>query len=180
MYFWEADSSSASPNYPYFAKYYCSLMREERRLRVFENRVLMRIFGPKRNEVIRKWRKLHTEEFNDLYSLPNTFQMIKSRRMRWTGHVVLMGERRRVYRILEGRFGGKRPLEKPRYRWENNIKMIFGVLESNPGGGEIFRTLPDWPWGPPSLLSSGYCVFPGGRKRPGPDADPLPTSSAEV
>ena len=85
-------------------------LREECRLRVFENRVLSRIIGPKRNEVTDEWRKLHNEEFNDLYSSPNIFQMIKLRRMRWVGHVALMGERRCVYRVLVGKPEGKRPL----------------------------------------------------------------------
>ena len=74
--------------------------REERRLRVSENRVLRRIFGPKRDEVKREWRKLHNEELNDLSCSPNIVQVIKSRRMRWVGHVVHMGERRGVYWVL--------------------------------------------------------------------------------
>ena len=75
-------------------------MREERRLRVFENmrRVLRRVFGPKRDEVTGEWRKLHNEELNDLYCSPNTVQVIKSRRMRWAGHVARMGEGRGMYR----------------------------------------------------------------------------------
>ena len=75
-------------------------LREERRLRVFENRVLRKIFGPKRDKVTGEWKKLHNEELNDLYSSPNIFRVIKSRRMRWAGHVVVMGERRDVYRVL--------------------------------------------------------------------------------
>ena len=78
-------------------------MREERRLRVFESKVLRRIFGPKRDEVIGEWRKLRNEELNDLYSSPNIVRVIKSRRMRWTGHVARMGKRRDVYRVLVGR-----------------------------------------------------------------------------
>ena len=74
-------------------------LREERRLTVFENKVLRRIFGPKKNEVIGEWRKLHNEELNDLYSSPNIFRVIKSRRMRWAGHVARMGKRRGVYRF---------------------------------------------------------------------------------
>jgi hypothetical protein len=77
-------------------------LREEHRLRVFENRVLRRIFGPKRDEVTGEWRKLHNEELNDLYYSPNIMQVIKSRRMRWAGHVVCMGERRGVYRVFVG------------------------------------------------------------------------------
>ena len=74
-------------------------MREKRRLRVFENRVLRRIFGPKRDEVKREWRKLHNEELNDLYFSPNIIRVIKSRRMRWAVHVAHMGERRDIYRV---------------------------------------------------------------------------------
>ena len=76
-------------------------------LRVFENKVLSRIFGPKRDEVTRGCRKLHNEELNDLYFSPNIFMVIKSRRMRWAGHVVCMGERRGVYRVLVGKPEGK-------------------------------------------------------------------------
>jgi len=78
------------------------MLREERRLRVSENRVLSKIFGPKRDEVTGEWRKLHNEELNDLYSSPNIIQMIKSRRMRWAGHVARMGKGRGLYRFLVG------------------------------------------------------------------------------
>jgi hypothetical protein len=78
-------------------------LREERRLRVFQNRVLRSIFGPNRDEVIGEWRKLHNEEFNDQCPRPSIFRMIKSRRMRWAGHVARMGEKRCVYRILVGK-----------------------------------------------------------------------------
>ena len=98
-------------------------VREERRLRVFENRVLRRIFGPRRDEVTGAWRKLHNEKLNDLYSSPNIFWVIKSRRMRWEGHVARMGERRSVYGVLVGKPERKRPLVRPRRRWEDNIKM---------------------------------------------------------
>jgi hypothetical protein len=94
---------------------------EEHRLRIFENRVL-RIFGPKREED-GSWRKLHDDELHSLYSSPNIVRVIKSRRMRWAGHVACMGEGRGVYRVLVGRPEGKRPLERPRRRWEDNIKM---------------------------------------------------------
>jgi hypothetical protein len=94
---------------------------EEHRLRVFENRVLRRIFGPKREED-GSWRKLHNDELHDLYSSPNIVRVIKSRRMRWAGHVARMGEGRNAYRVLVGRPEGKRPLGRPRRRWEDNIK----------------------------------------------------------
>jgi len=98
-------------------------LREEHRLRVFENRELRRIFGPKGDEVTGEWRKLHNEELNDLYCSPNIVRVIKLRRMRWAGHAACMGERREVYRVLVGKPEGKRPLGRPRLRWEDNIKM---------------------------------------------------------
>jgi hypothetical protein len=97
-------------------------LREEHRLRVFENRVLRKIFGPKREED-GSWRKFHNDELHSLYFSPNNFRMIKSRRMRWAGHVTRMGEGRGVYRVLVGRREGTRPLGRPRLRWEDNIKM---------------------------------------------------------
>jgi hypothetical protein len=113
------------------ALYWCETwsltLREECRLRVFENRVLRRVFGPKRDEVTGEWRKLHNEELNDLYSLPNIVQVVKSRRMRWAGHVVRMGEDRGMHRVLVG----KCPLGRPRHRWEDNIKMDLQEV----GGG---------------------------------------------
>ena len=98
-------------------------LREERRLRVFENRVLRRLFGPKRDEVTGEWRKLYNEELSDLYSLPNIVRVGKSRRMRWAGHVARMGEGRSVRRVLVGKPEGKRPLGRPRCRWDDKIKM---------------------------------------------------------
>ena len=97
-------------------------LKVECRLRVFENRAL-RIFEPKRDEVTGEWRELHTEELNDLYFSPNIVRVIKSRRMRWAGHVARMGETRGVYRVLVGKPEGKRPLGRPRHRWEVSIKM---------------------------------------------------------
>jgi hypothetical protein len=85
-------------------------------LRVFEKMVLRRIFGPRRDEVTGKWRKLHNEELNDLYSSPNIVRVIKSRRMRWVGHVARLGEERVVYRALVGKLEGKRPMGRPRRR----------------------------------------------------------------
>jgi hypothetical protein len=90
---------------------------------VFENRVLRRIFGPKRDEVTGEWRKLHSGELHNLYSSPDIIRQIKSRRMRWAGHVPRMGGGRNVYRVLVGKPEGKRPLERPRHRWEDGIKM---------------------------------------------------------
>jgi hypothetical protein len=95
-------------------------LREEHRLRIFENRVL-RIFGPEREED-RLWRKLHNDELHSLYSSLNTVRVIKSRRMRWAGHVACIGEGRGVHRVLVGRLKGKRPLGRPRHRWEDNIR----------------------------------------------------------
>jgi hypothetical protein len=97
-------------------------LREEHGLRVFENRVLRRIVGPK-SEEDGSWRKLHNDELHSLYSSPNIVKVIKSRRMRWAGHGARMGEGTGVYRVLVGRPEGKRPLGRPRSRWEENIKM---------------------------------------------------------
>jgi hypothetical protein len=98
-------------------------LREVYRLRIFENRVLRRIFGPKRDKVIGGWRKLHNEELHSLYSSPSIVRVIKARRMRWAGHVARMGEVRGAYNILVGRLEVWRPLGRPRRRWEDNIKM---------------------------------------------------------
>ena len=108
-------------------------LREERTLRVFENRVLRRVFGSKRDEVTGEWRKLHNKNLRDLYSLPNIVRVVKSRRMRWVGHVARMGEGRGVHRVLVREPEGKRPLGKPRPRWEDNIKMD---LREMGGGGD--------------------------------------------
>jgi len=98
---------------------------------VFENRVLRRIFGPKRDEVTGELRKLHNEELSDLYALPNIVRVVKSRRMRWAGNVARMGEGRGVYRVLVRKPEGKRPLGRPRRRWEDNIEIDFQEV----GGG---------------------------------------------
>jgi hypothetical protein len=90
---------------------------------VFENRVLRRIFGPKRDEVTGGWRKLDNEELHDLYSSPSIIRVSKERRMRWAGHVARMGEVRSAYNILVGKPERRRPLVRPRRRWETNIKM---------------------------------------------------------
>jgi len=116
------------------------ILREERRLRVFENKVLRKVFGPKRDEVTDEWRKLHNEKLRDLYSLPNIVRVVKSRRMRWMGHVARMGEGRGAHRILVGKPEGKSPLGRPRRRWEDNIKM---ELEEVGGGGDWMELAQD-------------------------------------
>ncbi|KAJ4436531.1 hypothetical protein ANN_16562 [Periplaneta americana] len=98
-------------------------LREEHRLRVFENKVLRKVFGAKRDEVTGEWRKLHNTELHALYSSPDIIRNIKSRRLSWAGHVARVGESRNAYRVLVGRPEGKRPLGRPRRRWEDNIKM---------------------------------------------------------
>jgi len=103
-------------------------LREERKLRVFENMVLRRIFGLRRDEVTGEWRRLHND-LNDLYSSPNIVRVIKSRRTRWTGHVARMGEERGVYRVLVGKPEGRRPPGRPRRRWVDNIKMDLQEVE---------------------------------------------------
>jgi hypothetical protein len=97
-------------------------LREEHRLRVFENRVLRKIYGPKREED-GSWGKLHNDELHSLYSSPNIVRMIKSRNMRWAGRVSHMGEGRCVYRVLVGRSEGMKPLGRPRRGWDDNIKL---------------------------------------------------------
>jgi hypothetical protein len=97
--------------------------KPEGRLRVFENGVLKRIFGPRRDEITGEWRKLHNEELNNLYSSPNILRVIKSRRMRWAGHVARMGQGIGVYKVLVGKPEGRSLLGRPRLRWENNIGM---------------------------------------------------------
>jgi hypothetical protein len=104
-------------------------LREECRLKVTENGVLRRIFGPKRDEVTGEWRKLYNEELSDLYSSPNIAQMIKSRRTRWAGHVARMGIRRDIYRILMGKPEGNRPTVRPRLRGEGNINTNLQEVE---------------------------------------------------
>jgi hypothetical protein len=98
-------------------------LREEHRLREIENRVLRRIFGSKRDEVTGEWRKLHNRELHNLYPSPDIIRQIKSRRMRWAGHVARKGEGRNVYKVLVGKPEGRRPLGRPRRRWEDGIKM---------------------------------------------------------
>jgi hypothetical protein len=110
-------------------------VREKHKLRVFENRALRRIFGPKRDAVTGGWRKLHNEELHNLYSSPSIIRIIKSRRMRWARHVARMGEKWNVCWLLVGKPEGKRPLGRLRRRWIDNIKMDFL---------EIGLTVVDW------------------------------------
>jgi hypothetical protein len=115
-------------------RYVLSLtLREEHRPRVFENRVLRRIFGPNRDEVTGEWRKLHNEELRDLYSSPSIIRIIKSKGMEWAGHVARVEQESNAYRLLVGKPEGRRPLGRPR-RW-NNIKMDLGEV----GWGDV-----DW------------------------------------
>ncbi|PSN40309.1 hypothetical protein C0J52_18618 [Blattella germanica] len=97
-------------------------LREEKRFRVFENKVLRKIFGPKRDEETGEWRRLHKTELNYLYGKPDIIRKIKSHRFRWAGHVARMGDERGVRRILEGKLEGKHPVDRRRMKWENNIK----------------------------------------------------------
>jgi hypothetical protein len=107
-------------------------LREEYRLRVFKNKVLRRIFGPKGDEATGGWRKLHNEELSDLCSSPSIIRIIKSRRMSWARHVARTGEKRNAYRLIVGKQKGKRPLGRPRRRWVDNIKL--DILEIGWGG----------------------------------------------
>ena len=102
---------------------------------MFENRVLRRVFGPKRDAVTGEWRKLHNEELSDLFSLPNIVRVVKSRIMRLTRHVARMGEGRGVHRVRVWKPEGKRPLGRPRHRWEDNIKM--DLQEVGEGCGDL-------------------------------------------
>jgi hypothetical protein len=103
-------------------------LREEQSLRVFENRVLRRIFVPKRDEVTGEWRKLRNVEVHNLYSSPDIIRQVKSRRMRWAGHVARMGEEIKVYKVLVRKPEGKRPLGRPRGKWEDEIRMDLRVI----------------------------------------------------
>jgi hypothetical protein len=109
------------------------ILKEEHKLRVFENRVLRRTFGPKRDEVTGQRRKMHSGEVHNLYSSPDIVRQIKSRRMRWAGHVARKGAGRNVYRVLVGKPEGKRPLGRPRRGWEDGIRMDLRV--DSPGSG---------------------------------------------
>ena len=124
-------------------------LRDERRLRVFENRVLRRVFGPKRDEVTGEWRKLYNEELSDLYSLRNIVRVVKSRRMRWAGHVARMGEGRVVHRVLVGNPGERDHWGDPNVygriilrwifrNWEGVVGTGWSWLRIGTGGGRLW------------------------------------------
>ena len=108
-------------------------LREEHRLRVFENKVIRKIFGAKKDKITGEWRKLHNTELHSLYSSPNIIRSLKSRRLRWAWHVARMEQSRNPYRVLVGKPEGKRPLGTPRHRWEENIKMDLREVGCEPG-----------------------------------------------
>jgi hypothetical protein len=113
-------------------------------LNVFwENRVLTRIFGPKRDEITGEWGSQHNKELYVLYSSPNIIRVIKSRKLRWVDHVTRMGERRNVYRVLVGKPEGRRPLGRPRRRWQGNVKMGFGEAGWGHGQDEDSTLFPN-------------------------------------
>jgi hypothetical protein len=111
-----------------------NILREEHKLRVSKNSVLKKIFGPKWVEVTGRWRKLHNEELHNLYPSPSIIIITKSRRLKWTEHVIRMGKKRNVYRLLVGKLEGKRPLGRPRCSWIDNIKI--SLLEMGLGVGD--------------------------------------------
>jgi hypothetical protein len=116
-------------------------IENERWLRGLENRVLRRLFGPKRNELTGEWKKLHNEELNNLYTSPNIVRVVKSRRMRWVGHVARMAEGRAVYGILVRKPEGMIPFGRRRLKWEDNIKM--DLLEVGCGGMDWIEVAQD-------------------------------------
>jgi hypothetical protein len=115
----------------YGCETWCLTFREECRLRVYENKVLSRIFGPKRDEVTGDWRRLHNKELYALYSSPNIIRVIKSRSLRWTGHLARMGKRKDAYRVLMGKPKGRNHLKDPGVDGRIILKRIFKRL----GGG---------------------------------------------
>ena len=108
-------------------------MREEHILRVFENKVLRKIFGAKRDEFAKEWRKLHNSELHAFYSSPDIIRNLKSRRLRWAGHVARMEQSRNAYRVLVGKPLEKIPLGRLRRRWEDDIKMDLSEVDYDPG-----------------------------------------------
>jgi hypothetical protein len=119
----------------YGCETWCLTLREEQRLKVFENRVLRRIFGPKKDEATGEWRRLHDEELNDLYSSSNIIRVIKSKRMRWAGHVARMGEKRGAYRILVGDLREGDHLGDPGVDWRIILKWLFNMWDGGAWAG---------------------------------------------
>ena len=117
---------------PYGCEVRSFTLSEERRLRIFENRILRRIFGPKK-DANGEWIKLHNEELHSLYRSPNIVRVIKSRRLRWAGNVARMEEGRSAFKILTGKPTGKRPLVRPKRRWEDNIRMDLEEIRIKAG-----------------------------------------------
>ena len=118
----------------YGCESWSTTVADEQKLRVFENKILRKIYGPKRDEMTGEWRRLHNEELHGLYDSPDVVKIMKSRRLRWAGHVARMGEKRRLYSTLVGKPEGKRPLGRPRRRWEDNIRRDLrevGVCDEN-------------------------------------------------
>ena len=109
------------------------ILKEEHRLRVFENKVLRKIFGAKKDKLTEEWIKLHNAELHTLHSSPNIIRDLKSRRLRWAGHVARMEQSRNAYRVLVGKPEGKRPLGRPRHTWEDNIKIDLRKVGCDPG-----------------------------------------------
>ena len=162
--------------------------------------MLREIFGSRRDEVTGEWRNLHNKELNNLYCSLNIIRMMKSRRMRWVGHVGRMAERKAVYRVLVGKPEAKRPFERPRCRWEDNIKMDLEEVGCRgycvttrlwaarsavriPVGSRAFPILPnieDPPWGPSSFQLNGSTVPSPAVKRPGCDFNSSSISRTEV
>jgi hypothetical protein len=123
---------------------------------VFENRVLRRTFGPKRDEVTGKWRKLHSEELHKLYSSPDIIRQVKSRRMRWAGHVARIGEERKVYRVLVRKPERKRPLGRPRRRWEDGIRMDVSEIGCGVWSGALVMNLRVNTWRGPTHCCNSF------------------------
>ncbi|KAJ4427536.1 hypothetical protein ANN_25184 [Periplaneta americana] len=160
-------------------------LREEQRLRVFENKVLRKIFGAKRDEVTGEWIKLHNAELHALYPSPDIIRNIKSRHLRWAGHVARMGESRNACRVLVGRPEGKRPLGRPRRRWEDNIKMdLREVVVITKDVQNVHLLLEYIPHIDVSLTCEHdpklqeYCVFP--QNMPQFDSEGIPNQAPET
>ena len=117
----------------YICETWSLTLREEQRSRVFENKVLRKIFGAKRGEITGEWRKLHNSEIHAMYSARKLIRNLKSRRLRWAGYVARMEKFRNAYRVLVGKPEGKRPLGRSRHRWEDNIKMNLREVGCDPG-----------------------------------------------